>query len=65
MIAAVLLGCIIALQTAYIIRMNDHLDQLQAKVCRYQETAVDLARALAEAGRPLPPGTLPPPEACP
>lgn len=65
MIAAVLLGCIIALQTAYIIRLNNHLDELQVKVCHYQATAVDIARALAEAGRPLPPGSLPAPESCP
>jgi hypothetical protein len=41
------------------------VSQLQVKVCHYQQGAHRLAAALAEAGHPVPPGTLPAPEQCP
>jgi hypothetical protein len=63
--AAIVVGFAIAFQVYYIAQVNDHVNQLQAKVCHYQQQAVRIATALAEAGHPLPPGTLPPAESCP
>lgn len=65
MLCALIVGTALALTTWYTVQLHGQVDRLQAKVCTYQETAIDLARALAEAGHPLPPGTLPGPEHCP
>jgi hypothetical protein len=64
-VLALVTGCTLAFQAYYIWHLNEQVGQLQVKVCHYQQGAHRLATALAEAGHPVPPGTLPEPEPCP
>jgi hypothetical protein len=64
-VLALVTGCTLAFQAYYIWRLHEQVTQLQVKVCHYQQGASRLAVALAGAGHPVPPGTLPEPEPCP
>jgi hypothetical protein len=61
-LACIILGCALGLQTAYIITLHNQVTRLHNQVCAYQMAAIDIEHALADAG--VPQVTVPPPSDC-